>query len=139
MGFFDDDPFEDIVREIFGGSPVRRARKDTFIKGEDEDRVIDFIEDEDKVYLIFELPGYNENDISVAVKGKELEISAKKSNGENIQDYLHQKLRNGISIRKNIPKFINSKKMSHTMRNGVLEVVFNKQGGRNESRKIRIN
>ena len=55
MGFFDDDPFDDIVREFFGGSPVRGRKRQNVIKNEEDDRVIDFIEERDKVYLIFEL------------------------------------------------------------------------------------
>ena len=37
MEFLDDnDPFESIVREFFGGSPIRRSeRKQQFISGEE--------------------------------------------------------------------------------------------------------
>ncbi len=141
MGFFDDnDPFESIVREFFGGSPVRRARREQFISGEDEDRVIDFVEDNEKVYLVFELPGFNEKDISVRVKGRDLEISAKKSNGEAIPDYLHQKLKQGVLIQKKLPKIVNTSRMQYYVNNGVLEIIFNKQRRvKNESRKIKIN
>ena len=127
MSFFDDenDPFDDIIREFFGGSPIRRSRKrEQFISGEDEDRTIDFVEDENYVYLIFELPGFNEKDISVIVKGKELEITAHKSNGENIPDYLHQKLRQGLHVKKRLPNFVSSKKFKKSMRNGILEIKF---------------
>ena len=132
MGFFgEDDPFESVIKEFFGGSPLRRGRsREQFIRGEDEDRTIDFVEDEDYVYLGFELPGFSEKDVSVVVKGKELEISAKKSNGENIQDYLNQKLRQGFIIRKQLPNFVSPKNFKQTMRNGILEVVFNKTGGK---------
>ena len=53
MGFFDEDPFEDILREFFGDSPVRRRHREAVIKGEREDRVIDFIEDNGWVYPVF--------------------------------------------------------------------------------------
>ncbi len=141
MGFFDDDDtFESIFDELLGRSPVKRKHKEQFIRNEDEDRIIDFLEDDERVYLIFELPGYDEKDISVVVKGKELEITAEKSNRENIQDYLHQKLKQGVSIRKRLPNFIDPKKISSTMRNGVLEIVFNKvKGGGDGQRKARIN
>ncbi len=144
MSFFDDndDPFDSIVREFFGGSPIRRKREQ-FIRGENEDRTIDFVEDEDYVYLVFELPGFNEKDISVIVKGKELEITAQKSNGEGMQDYLHQKLRQGLHVKKTLPNFVSSKDFKHTMRNGILEIIFTKSnnGGikRNERRKVKIN
>ena len=49
MGFFDDDddPFEGIVREFFGPS-IRRGRRETIADGEEEERNIDFVEDENK-------------------------------------------------------------------------------------------
>ncbi|GEM_PF-949383 len=129
MGFFDDeDPFDSIVREFFGGEPLhRRKRREQFIRGEDEERKIDFVEDEDYVYFIFELPGFSEKDVSVIVNGRELEISAEKVNGEGIQDYLHQKLRQGLVIRRELPNFVSNKGFSHTIKNGVLEIVFNKK------------
>lgn len=141
MSFFDeDDPFEDIVREFFGSSPVRRLKRDQFIRGEDEDRVIDFVEEDEEVFLIFELPGYDEEDISVNVKNRNLEVIAKKSNGDAIQDYLDQKLRQGVIIQKKLPEIVNVNKMKHYVNNGVLEIVFEKQRGiKNESRKIKIN
>ncbi len=132
MGFFDDDPFEDIVRELFGGSSANKREGEQFIRGEDEERVVDFVEDKNKIYLVFELPGYNEKDISVIVRGKELEITAKKSNKEEVQDYLHQKLNQALSINKNLPSFISPKKFSYTMKNGVLEIVFDKRKGGNK-------
>jgi len=141
MSFFDDngDPFDSIVREFFGGSPIRR-RREQFIRGENEDRTIDFVEDENYIYLVFELPGFNEKDVSVIVKGKELEINAQKPNGENMQDYLHQKLRQGLHIKKNLPNFVSSKNFKHSMRNGILEIMFTKTGEiKNERRKVRIN
>jgi HSP20 family molecular chaperone IbpA len=133
MGFFDDnDPFNSIVREFFGDLPIRRnGIRQKFIMGEDEDRTIDFVEDENNIYLVFELPGYHEKDISVIVKGKELEITAHKSNGENIQDYLHQKLRQGLHLKKQLPNFVNPKDFSYTMKNGVLEMIFIKFKGGN--------
>jgi len=138
MSFIDDnnDPFEDIIRNFIGGSPMRRARKEQFIRGEEDDRNIDFVEDEDYVYLVFELPGYNEKDISVFVEGNRLEITAQKSDGENVQDYLGQKLRQGLHVKKKLPDIVNPKNFSKTMRNGVLEIIFSKSKGgkRNERR-----
>lgn len=143
MSFFDDndDPFDSIVREFFGGSPMRRGgRREQFIRGEDEDRTIDFIEDDDYVYLIFELLGFNEKDVSVIIKGKELEITAQKSNEENMQEYFNQKLRQGLVLKKQLPNFVSLKNFSHTMRNGILEIIFTKTngGGKNERRKVKI-
>lgn len=138
MNFFDEDPFEEIIREFFRESPIRGEKK--FIRGENEDRIIDFIEDDDKIYLIFEIPGYNEEDVSVSVVGKNLEISAKKSNKEAIQDYIKQKLKQGILIKKELPLIINKNSMTYHVTNGVLEIIFNKKKrGKNEPRRIKIN
>ncbi len=129
MGFFndDEDPFDEIFKEFFG-SKVARSRKQNFTKGEEEERYIDFIEDSDKIYLVFELPGYNEKDIMVVVKGNEIEIKAQKvKKEEGMQDYLFEKLNQVISIRKTLPKNVNLKKFSHEMKNGILEVAFDKR------------
>ena len=138
MGLFDEDPFEDLVREFLGDSSYKRQRK-KFITGEDEDRIIDFIDDEEYIYLIFELPGFSEKDISVEVRGRELEIYSKKSNSEAVQDYLHQKLTQGVQLKKQIPSFVSPKNFKYTMRNGILEIIFLKTGvHKHGSRKVKI-
>lgn len=127
MSPFGNDPFDEIIREFFGQAPsARRRHREQFIEGEDDDRIIDFIEDNKKIYLVFELPGYEEKDVSVNVEGRNLKVEAKKTNGENIQDYLNQKLKRGVVLQKTIPDFVDSKKFSQTMKNGVLEIVFDK-------------
>ena len=123
---FFEDPFDSIVREFFGGAPVRRGRR-TIINGEEEDRTIDFIEDNNYVYSIFELPGFEERDINVSIRGKELQIVAKKIPSEEVQAYLAQKLSRGISITKTLPNFVSTKKHKITMKNGILEITFNKK------------
>jgi len=130
MGFFEDnDPFENIVREFFGGetSRIREDNYEEIIGGEREERVIDFIQDENYIYFIFELPGYNEKDISISIKGRELEIIVKKRSVGEVQNYLMQKLNDGLFIKKNLPNFIKTKNFKHTIKNGVLEIVFIKK------------
>ncbi len=140
MGFFDDDTFDEIIREFFGSSPVRRERKSQFIRSEPEDRVIDFIEDDKKVYILFELPGFSEKDVSVKLKGKELTISVKKQDLEGIPEYLQKKLGQGVFIKKNLPGIVDVGSMHHYFNNGVLEIIFDKKkGGKNVSGKIKIN
>ena len=68
-----------------------------------------------------------EKDINVFVEGKELQIHVKKEITESVQEYLVPKLRKGISINKTLPKGINLKKFSHTIKNGILEIVFLKK------------
>ena len=129
MGFFDNDPFEEIVREFFGDSSIRKRRTSPIIHGEEEDRVVDVIENDDKIYLIFELPGYNLKDITVSIDNNVLEIYAKKKNCDlsSVQNYLSQKLCDGVFIKKTLPKFVNSKSFNHTLNNGILEISFNKK------------
>ncbi len=128
--FFGNDPFENIVREFFSPG-IRRRKSNTFIMGEEEDRNIDFIEDNDYVYLIFELQGYNEKDVSIKINGNELEIKASKKENvcelENIQNYLTQKLCRGILIKKILPRFVSPKNFKQTFKNGILEVKFAKK------------
>ena len=130
MGFFEDnDQFENIVRELFGGgaSRIGRDNYEEIIESEKEERVIDFIQDENYIYLIFELPGYDERDISISIKSRELEIIAKKRKMGEVQNYLIQKLNNGLFIKKNLPNFIKTKNFKHTIKNGVLEIIFVKK------------
>lgn len=130
---FDDDfgdPFEDIVREFFGGRR-KISKNNFFIDNESDERETDYLEDDDYIYLIFELPGFNEKDISVAVKGNELNISAGKKEAEcddgKVQNYLVEKLCREIIIKKTLPKFVDTKNFKHSMRNGVLEIMFSKK------------
>jgi HSP20 family molecular chaperone IbpA len=133
MSPFDDDfgdPFEDIVREFFGGR--RRTKNNNFfISNENDERETDYIEDNDYIYLIFELPGFSENDVSVVVKGNELSIKAGKKENEcddgKVQNYLVEKLCKEMIIRKSLPKSVDAKNFKHTMKNGILEVVFSKK------------
>jgi len=131
MGFFDDenDPFEDIVREFFG-SPVsgsrRVSREGDVISGEDEERNIDFVESENNFFVVFELPGYDEEDVEVNIKGDNLIVNASKKPSERVAPYMTQKLSHGVHIAKKIPKFIKNKKYETTFINGVLEVSFKK-------------
>ncbi len=92
MTFFDDDPFENIVRDFFGGRPSKDP-ENKFISGEEEERKIDFIETDKKVFLIFELPGYDKEDIKVEISGINLEVSAQKKCSESVADYMTQKIR----------------------------------------------
>ena len=127
MDFFDeDDPFGDIVRDFFGQKPNLHS-SENIIKGEDDERIIDFIEIKDRLFLVFELPGYSKKDIKVEIKKREIEIIAKKNNFENVQEYLARKLSGGEYFKKILPSFVNHKKVNHTFKNGVLEIYFEKR------------
>lgn len=125
--WFDDDPFESIVREFLGNSGSKRVRKNNqVISGEEEDRNLDFIETKDNFYLIAELPGFSEKELMIVIKGQEIQITANKKKSENIQSYLQQKLQEGQEITKVLPKNVKTKNFKKTMKNGVLEITFNK-------------
>ena len=126
MSFFDDDPFEDIVKEFFGNR-TKTSSSGNFVKGEQEERVIDYIEEDDFVYLVFELPGYSKEDINIEIKGREIEISAVKENPQNIRPAIAQKLRSGTFFRKILPSGIKIKKHEQSFNNGVLALRFKKK------------
>lgn len=123
---FGNDPFDEIVRQFFGHDPFGNSNKDQIIQGEEEDRRIDFIEDEKNAYLIFELPGYKESSIKVIQKGKEFLIEAKEKPKENTTPEIAEKLSQGILIKKNLPQELKNKKFKWTFKNGILEVCFTK-------------
>ena len=126
MSFFDEqDPFDSIVREFFGEG--RKTKRERYSGSEEEERVIDFIEGDNAVYVLFELAGYSEDEVQVEIKGKQLTIEAQKESVEGLKEYLAQKLARGISYTRKLPDFISTKKFSKTMHNGILELVFEKR------------
>ncbi len=124
MSFFGDDAFDDIMKEFLGGSRVKQNR---IVRGEQEERVIDFIEDDKNVFFVFELPGYSKDDVSVEITKHEIEISAIKNNQESIQPYLKNKLQKGVYHKKELPSTVKYKKHEQTFNNGVLEVKFKRK------------
>jgi HSP20 family protein len=129
MSFFDDDedPFEDIVKQFFGQRSPRTSSSGNVVRGEKEERVIDYIEEDDSVYLVFEMPGYSREDINIEIKGREIEISAIKEKPGNIQQYLADKMNKGIFFRRTLPSGIKLKNYEETFRNGVLELKFRRR------------
>ena len=128
--FGNDDPFDSLVREFFGENRQRgfsNNRDDEWIQGEEEDRNIDLIQTNDYVYAIFELPGYKKEEVSVNIQGNELIIKAKAVATESQEEYISEKLSNGIILTKLFPKFVSSKGFKTTFRNGVLEICFKKK------------
>jgi HSP20 family protein len=125
MGLFDDD-FDEIVREFFGGVPSRRISQRKVISGEDEERNIDFVETNKNYFVVFELPGYEKEDIDVQIKGHEILITAHKKVSEKVEKYMANRLNQGIKIIKTLPKQIKTKKFEYNFKNGVLEIKFRK-------------
>lgn len=130
MNPYDDDfndPFESIIKEFFGDRVRYNPQRNQVIKGEEEERFIDFVETDDYLYLVFELPGFEKKDINVDVKNNKIEVIAKKRDVETCQNYLCNKLKTGVKIVKKLPDFVNLKNYKKTFKNGVLEVQFLKK------------
>jgi len=124
MNPFGDDPFERLAREFFGGSS---SSEDEFIQTEQEVKSLDLIEGKDKVYLIFEFPGFKESEVQVEISRDEIIVTTSRKVLEGEDEYISQKLAATKSIRKKLPEIIKTKKYSKTFRNGVLEIVFDKK------------
>jgi HSP20 family molecular chaperone IbpA len=122
--FFTNDPFEDIVNQMFGRGGTRRSRVARRQETEEEN---EFLETDDAYYLLLETPGYTEDDVFVKVKGKELEIQVSKKNLEGVKHYLVAKLEQGITFMKTLPEDAHSKSYSYTVKNGLLEVKVEKR------------
>ena len=120
---FDEDPFEDIFSTFFG-RPSPTARKSRPRPRDSDDQSVSVIEDEEYVYLIVELPGYTEKDISLDVSGHTLLITTRARTVATTQEYFKQKLAEGITLERELPDTVRPKKFSHTFINGVLEVTF---------------
>ncbi len=121
---FNNDPFEDMINQFFGNST--RVRKSRVKREIEEEQNTQFIEEENYVYLIIELPGYTEKDINISVDDDTINVSAK-TKQVVAQDYLAQKQKEGITIEQIIPENIKTKNFKKTFRNGILEVTFEKR------------
>jgi HSP20 family molecular chaperone IbpA len=126
MGFFDDDPFEDFVNQFFNRDAGYQRGENEMISGESDERMIDFIETDNDVFIIFELPGYSKEDVEVSVDKAEIEVVAKKKVGESVVPYLAHKLSSGVELRKPLPKSLQKKKHELNFKNGILELRFKK-------------
>jgi HSP20 family molecular chaperone IbpA len=131
MSMFDDDnedPFDEIVKQFFGEGSSRRgaSKKNKIIESEEDERMIDFIEEGDNAYLVFELPGYRKEDVRVLLEGDNIEIVARRKVSESVPSYLANRFNSGVEFKKNLPKSLRKKKMNWTFNNGVLEVEFKK-------------
>ena len=124
---FGEDPFDRIAREFFGANRDLGGQGNGFIENEEEERNIDFVQTENYVYVVFELPGYKEGDVEVSVNGSDLRVLARGKATESHDDYIARKLQDGVSITKLLPKFVVSKGYKTSFRNGVLEICFKKK------------
>lgn len=121
MSFFDEDPFEDIVREFFGEGKQRTSSSRRVVKSEKEERTVDYIEEGKIVYFVFELYGYSKEDLNIKAGNGFVEVEAKKKVFDGVEEYLISKLKKGVLIRKEVPN-LKVKKYDWTFSNGILEV-----------------
>jgi HSP20 family molecular chaperone IbpA len=125
MSFFGDDSFDEMVNELFGGRPTTRRKR--VLSGEQEERVIDFIEEDKNIYFVFELSGYSFEDVTVNIRNHEIEVNAVKEKLSDVQPYLKEKLVSGTNFKKELPGFVKHKEFQKTFKNGVLEVKFKRK------------
>ena len=125
MSFFGDEGFDGMVNELFGGRPTTRRKR--VITGEQEERVIDFIEQGKEVYFVFEIPGYSFDDVKVEITKNEIFVKAVKEKLAEVQPYLKEKLIRGVEFKKELPSFVKHKEFQKTFKNGVLEVKFKRK------------
>ena len=123
--WFSEDPFNSIVKQFFGESGRRTGGQRQRIK--DEGFESEIIDSDGAIYIVVELPGFSEKDISVEIKDKILEIRARKIESNNMIDYLSEKLNKGVVIRKHINSLPKVKNFKFTCRNGILEIKFPKK------------
>lgn len=118
---YDGDPFESMIREIFGtrSGSSRRTRVQ-----EEEEEEITLIELKGSSYIILELPGYKASEVFVSVKDRKLEIVAAKKDTTGTAAYLAPKLAHGFKLVRTLPASL-GKKWKHTYLNGILEICFN--------------
>ncbi len=125
MDWIDErDPFESIVREFFGEA---RPKRRSVIRSEEDNRSIDFIETKDHAFFIIELPGFSEEDVAVKIRDGAIDLVARKKILEGVHEYLRDKLGEGLRLKRELPRFIQSKDFTQTMRNGILELRFERR------------
>ena len=86
--FFDDgnDPFDQLVKQFFGHAPGKsKPRMQRKVDSQEDLSSGEVIENDDIVYLIFEIPGFSDQEIKISVKDNILEIKAEKKSKEDIQ------------------------------------------------------
>lgn len=121
--FGEDNFFDEVERAFFGqNARGRTSSHGNVVRREKEERTMDYIEDNNFVYFVFELPGYSGEDVKIDVSKEEIEVSAIKKDVTSVQGYLSRKLGKGLYYKKTIPVKVKSKKHEKTFRNGVLEV-----------------
>jgi len=130
MKFRRDDPWkalEELHNEIdrlFDFSPLRKAASDIFAP------LVDVSEDETNVYVEADLPGFEQKDVHLNLKGDTLTISAKKDEKkeEKKKNYYRLERTRGSFYREVLlPARVESSKVKAVYKNGVLKITLPKK------------
>ena len=118
-----DDAIDNVWNNFFGGDRVI----DKFSP------IYDVVETNEGYTLSFEIPGVEEDKISLEVKDRELILEVKdeeiKNANEDDKDIYHVRNRKSKAFKKifRLPDDVNSDDVTANMKNGVLTLVINKR------------
>ncbi len=121
MGFFDNDPFEDIIKEFFSGRSGSNVSSRTFRNNIEESS--NFVQSDKNVYFVLDLSG--KQSVNVEVKDE----LVRNEYGEQVhtgKKALVIKSSEGDVLQYALPKKIKSKNFHWNFKNGILEVKFKK-------------
>lgn len=132
MNFFNDDPFENIVKEFFGNSIVKQGRsrlEEDFEEDSEEYETVKKaygntgripvkkVSDSKKIYFLFDFSGEEK------IKVKTKRLSQGNNRTIDVLEIAQTNKRIGEFI---LPEKIKTKNMASTINNGILEVSFEK-------------
>jgi HSP20 family protein len=98
--------------EPFGN--IKKSKEGTAVVEEEREPLVDLFDEEDLVLVVAEMPGIEEKDIKLVLKGDVLEVSAQTKDKRYHKEVL-------------LPRTFTEKDMGHTYRNGILEIRFKKK------------
>lgn len=125
MSWFDnnEDPFEDIVREFFGGRPSKAGSKSFSRESQYPKKDFsNFIFSSKKDYLVLDLSGKKVVSVSLEKNPSREQLANDSEIGKQI---IEIKLNSG-ELKQTLPKQIKSNKIDWKVTNGILEVEFKK-------------
>lgn len=129
MGFFNDDPFDEVLKGFFGNSVVRRG--ESYLNESNSSEYggvrnsygntgkipVKKIDDRRRTYFVFDFSGDGEIDVEVkkvlSENGGSLKVLEISSAGKKLGEVV-------------LPVKTKTKKMSSTLNHGILEVSFEK-------------
>ncbi|MCX8172171.1 MAG: Hsp20/alpha crystallin family protein [Archaeoglobaceae archaeon] len=123
------DPFEELRRTM---DRLNRLLLEGIEPFREYGTAIDLIDEEDRVKVVADLPGFEKDEIEVFFEGNSLVIRAesKRESEEKKRDFLRKERRYGRVYRKiALPEGLRTELAKASYRNGVLEVMIPKVMG----------